>query len=115
MTSPVCPLCTGIDAPGEHGCHCISLSGKRFAVGICCGHMLGAGMLADEIAADERWAAREAALAAGVSPELANFAARSEETWAAFCDGWRREMSGMSEAAAVALQAAHEAPRKPAR
>ncbi len=39
---------------GGHACHCISAEGQRVAVGICCGMMLGAEILADEIAADER-------------------------------------------------------------
>lgn len=42
-----------------HACHCVrDNDGRRIAVGICCGHMLGAAILTEEDAADERRAAR---------------------------------------------------------
>ncbi len=63
----VCPLC-GVDPTVEyvrlldgeavpfrgHDCHCIRVGSERIAVGICCGHMLGARTLADEDAADAK-------------------------------------------------------------
>ena len=72
MSDPLCHLCgrdpnaVEIRRLGSdefemtgHACHCVSAEGKRLAVGICCGRMLGAGMLADEIESDERWWAKK--------------------------------------------------------
>ena len=33
---------------GGHACHCVREGGRRVAVGICCGKMLGAELLAEE-------------------------------------------------------------------
>ena len=52
-----CPFCVPArvhDGEGreqelyDHGCHCMRVEGVRLAVGICCGKMLGAGLLAEE-------------------------------------------------------------------
>ena len=37
-----------------HECHCLRENGKRIAVGICCGRVLGEGNLAAEDEQDER-------------------------------------------------------------
>ncbi len=49
-------LCTFCDAHAEnlytHDCHCVHVMGKRIAVGICCGRMIGESTLAEEDAHD---------------------------------------------------------------
>jgi hypothetical protein len=64
----ICPLCgtdpnikaIHYDSDGTecvtkgHDCHCLHQNGRRIAVGICCGHMLGESLLVEEDAADEK-------------------------------------------------------------